>query len=151
MNLRDPQLEETPFALFLDFATAFPSVSREYVLDALAAAGVPRHLLRVTGAMYTAERSTIGTAAPTRSKSFSVESGVPQGCPLSGSTFCIASVPLLVALAAVVGRSGVFAFADDLALVVRSLRLLPQIRRTLEAVGAATALMVRCAKCAIVP
>lgn len=44
-----------------------------------------------------------------------------------------------------------FAFADDLALVVRSIRLLPQIRRTLEAFGAATGLKVRCTKCAIVP
>lgn len=33
-DLSDPQLDETPFVFFLDFATAFPSACRAFVIDA---------------------------------------------------------------------------------------------------------------------
>lgn len=60
----------------------------------------------------------------------------------------------LAALAGVGRRSwprSVFAFAGDLALVVRSIRVVPRIWRTLEAFGAATALRVRSSRSALAP
>lgn len=58
------------------------------------------------------------TSGPT--ESFPVTSGVPQGCPLSGSMFTVALRPLLELLVGECGPERVFIYADDAAVILRS-------------------------------
>lgn len=115
-------------SIFLNFATAFPSIVREFIIDAMRQAKMSSGDLRVARALYVPETITVGRGVAPTANSVVVRSGVPQGCRFSGCAFSLASFPLLKALAEVVGQANVFAFADDLALVIHSLRVLPPCR-----------------------
>lgn len=64
--------------------------------------------------------------------------GVPQGCPLSGSIFACATVGLIRMLAEVIAEDQIFRFADDTAVIVDGVQQLAAIRRVFEVFREAT-------------
>lgn len=83
--------------------------------------------------------------------SFEVSSGVPQGCPMSGATFAVASLPLLLSLRDLLGEDAVFGFADDVAILVRGMEELRAVAATFAAFSAATSLQLNIKKTVLVP
>ena len=83
-----------PLYVFYDFAAAFPSVFREWILAVLKHIGCPQGILNVIEALY--DRNTAYVrAADALVLLFEITSGVLQGCPLSGSIFAICVDPFL--------------------------------------------------------
>lgn len=118
-------------AVFLDFATAFPSLAHGWLFSVMTAAGLPEAIIRVVIFLYS-KQVTYFMVAGELVAEVALERGVKQGCPLSGTLFAMAVDPLLRRLAQGPGplQQWVFAYADDLAIVFRALcvglaRLLP--------------------------
>lgn len=98
-------------------------------------AGIPTFIINVVLFLYS-EQDTLFVMNGEVVATVCIGRGVKQGCPLSGSLFALAVDPLLRRLAQGPGPldQGTFAYADDLALVLRLLReglarLLPIFRR----------------------
>lgn len=120
--------------VFLDFATAFLSLKHCWLFAVLRRAGIPEFVINIVKFLYT-EQETLFVICGEIVATVSVGRGVEQGCPLSGSIFALAVDPLLRRSAQGPGPLDhrVFAYADDLALVLRLLkeglaRLLPIFR-----------------------
>ena len=116
--------------LFLDFAKAFDSVSRRYVLKLLSKVGVPDEYGHLIGGLY--ERTY---AKPIMRGDHEVRiamlDGLKQGCPLSPLLFILAIDPLLTQLE---GMRGVEekCFADDLGVGFRDWSLLAPMTEIIE-------------------
>lgn len=80
-----------------------------------------------------------------------VGSGVPQGCLVSGSIFTAALRPLWEMLANELGPSGVFIYADDVAVVLPSIRGIGRVQRIFQAFGDVTGLRLKPQKCRLLP
>ena len=80
--------------LLLDFKAAFPSMSHDFIWDALRAAGIPTQFISVIKMFYFNNRHKLKVKGKLFD-SVSVESGVRQGCPLSGVIFAVCADLLL--------------------------------------------------------
>lgn len=77
-------------------------------------------------------RTTTWVGRPTsggRTAQFDIAAGVPQGCPLSGSILSACTRALIAQLELVIDPAHIFAFADDVAILVASVHDLAVIRR----------------------
>jgi hypothetical protein len=99
--------------LLLDFASAFPSVSRSYLLSTLAASGLPRRALNAARLLYTATQAEVSLGG-TRHGRFSMSAGIRQGCPLSPLLFATCTDEILRELQDLEDTDA-YAFADDTA------------------------------------
>lgn len=106
-------------AILVDFRTAFPALSRRWLLKVLRAMGMPLGMVRVVEQLYincecmlVFSGEVVGTMA--------ITSGIKQGCPMSGSLFALAVDPFLrcILVTSVVGLLRLEAYADDLAIVM---------------------------------
>ncbi len=107
---------ERGMSIFFNFEAAFPSLSREYVFEALGNLGLPLELLQVVACLYENNSHLLklkGEMIP----SICATSGVRQGCPLSPLLFVICIDPLLRRLSKWFPDSTVRAYADDNAMV----------------------------------
>lgn len=108
--------------LFLDHKTAFPSLSHEWLFEALEASAAPLPLRRAARAMYTRGAAEIALpgAVPVR---FPATSGVRQGCPRSATLFVLALEPWHVMVRWGSPAPGCLwgAYASDVALALRRL------------------------------
>ena len=104
--------------ILFDFKAAFPSLAHEMIWDVLEATGVDTDFISVVKAFYRNNKHLLKL----RGMIFEgvlVESGVRQGCPLSGLLFAICVVVLNTRLNGILKRNEVVdAFADDIAVVV---------------------------------
>ena len=80
-------------AVFLDFASAFPSLSQEYIHASLERAGVPRRARNAFRALYHTNRCRISIKGGVF-EGFSMASGVRQGCPLSPLVYALVAEDL---------------------------------------------------------
>ena len=80
-----------------------------------------------------------------------IESGILQGCPLSGSLFVIAADPLLRMLEALFPNATIKAFADDLGGVFPSLRNITLLENTFKEFAQISGLHLKPAKSKILP
>lgn len=101
-------------------------------------------------APYRPNRNFVGRPDSADAPSFCAHTGAPQGCPLSGSVFSTCTAPLTKMLSDAVGPSAVYAFADDVAVGIKSLRQLPRIHAIFDAFSKATALYLKPAKCILI-
>lgn len=74
-----------------------------------------------------------------------------KGCPLSGGAFSLATLPMLRALASILGEHRMLGYAGDRALVIPSVTLLPRVAAVLDAMTRAAGLRLNIAKCCCVP
>jgi hypothetical protein len=152
VSMSATNLKRAATVLF-DFCTAFPSLAHAWIFMVLAAMHIPcgfigaiRQLYACCWAMLVFNGAELG--------SILIESGIKQGCPLSGSIFALAIDPLIRYLlhTSVLGSICITAFADDIAIVVANLFvMLPNILDTFRQWAQATNLCLNGKKSVIIP
>jgi hypothetical protein len=142
-----------PILALWDIASAFPSVSHEWLMLVLDLIGAPCGLRNLVRALYRACRAFAVMNGDIRFLYF-VQSGVLQGCPLSGMLFAIIFDPFLRHLEAVIDarRQGTSrACADDVGASLNSLSSLLEIKPCFDAAERLGGLGLKPAKCVIIP
>ena len=111
--------------LQVDTKKAFDSIDHAFITAVLAHVGFPAWFILVVLALFL-RASVVPVLASQTNDRIPISRGVKQGCPLSPTLFVIIYDPLICEVAALDdGASSVtpFAFADDLAVAVTSIRL----------------------------
>ena len=106
-------------ALFYDFKAAFPSVEHKLLHSYFEALRWPTWLLWFIQMLYSYNYCFISLRSGLYA-GFTLTRGVRQGCPLSPLLFAVVSELLLRRLQVQIPRSMRRAYADDLAMVLRS-------------------------------
>ena len=99
-----------------DFEAAFPSFSHESLWKVLSHIGVPQFMLRAFQNLYAHVKHRIKIKGVVKD-SFTLHSGVRQGCPLSPVLFVVVVDLLLRRLRRLLPEVVVRAFADDIGIV----------------------------------
>lgn len=104
--------------LLFDFSAAFPSLSHDLIWDTLEYAGGDPAYIDVVKLLYRNNWHLLKIGGSTYN-GIQVNSGVRQGCPLSGLLFAICIDVFLLKIQRVLRRDEcVGAFADDIAVVL---------------------------------
>ena len=117
--------------LQVDTKKAFDSIDHTFITSVLAHVGFPGWLLMVVLALFEGAVVSPVLAAPTKDR-IPIRRGVKQGCPLSPTLFVIIYDPLICEIAALGGADFMvspFAFADDLAVAVKSVTMVVLVIR----------------------
>jgi hypothetical protein len=137
--------------LLLDFKAAFPSISQSFLLKMLGHLHLPRQVQNVIKNLYEGHSCNLcfgGMQEP----GFQIGAGIRQGCPLSPLLFALVVDIVLRRIKAKVPNVKVFAFADDVALILedvgRDLGILQGIFDDLEEVAG---LVLNKKKCVLIP
>ncbi|CAK0871782.1 unnamed protein product, partial [Prorocentrum cordatum] len=130
-----------PMFLSFDFRQAFPSLFREVIEKVLPRYGVPLGF-----------RNVIMGASAELEPLFALMCGIMQGCPLSGTVWCLAmDAPIRALLAAIAEHGSLTACADDLGMLIKNAVALPSIDRTFVSIEFAFNLQLALHKCVLVP
>jgi hypothetical protein len=139
--------------ILFDFASAFPSLSHDYIFAALHRLGVPPMILRALHSLY--QRCRASVAIDGCDVIFiEIFAGIKQGCPASGSVFALALDPFvrMMCLRLPKPLNTVTAFADDLAVVaVNLLAALRDLYPDFATMLAASGLRLNAAKTLVLP
>jgi hypothetical protein len=103
---------------------ASPSVDQGFLFNALQKIGMDANWIRHVKALYVRNVQKIGS---TDTEGFNADTGIRQGCALSPVLFAIVADLLLRKLQQELPGSTIRAFADDTAMVIDDMRLLPRI------------------------
>lgn len=151
------------FALLLDFAKAYDSLSREFMLAALEHAGIPPRFVTAVQCLHdgTSCRFLI---TGYESKAVAVKRGIRQGCPLAPMLFLIRLDALYVCVMQCAGIRGVditangttreikiCGYADDIALYVTGRESTTAAMAELMLFGSASGLLVNMSKSVALP
>ena len=113
------QSERGATVLF-DFRAAFPSLSHDFLFDALSAIGLPTEYTTMLRLFYRNNKHKIRVGNQ-MFDSVHVHSGVRQGCPLSPLLFALCADILLREISATLRDAGIVrAFVDDTAVVLNN-------------------------------
>ena len=105
--------------VLLDFASAFPSISQEFLFEVLRHIGLPRNSLNLLTSLYSnsfCEVKQGNTTVP----GFSLQTGVRQGCPLSPLLYATVAEIMLDKIEQQCPGTLTRCYADDTALVVNN-------------------------------
>ena len=128
-----------------------PSISHYFLFWVLRALQVPKGLLSAMQAMYDGNEAFVEIGGQLIWL-FSIEQGVLQGCPLSGTLFVFCVNVVLKMLDVAVGPGGSLrAFADDIAIVVKHIGHMKEVHAAFESFGRGTNLKLKPKKCVCVP
>ena len=136
-----------------DFKSAFPSMDHDFIWDTLDSIGLPSEFVSAIQALYRNNQHRIKL----QGRSFpgpEVQSGVRQGCPLSGLLFAICADVLLTRIQSVLtkGHELVRAFADDTAAVVHDyVTTLPVLSILFDEYEQISRLMLNISKTVFIP
>jgi hypothetical protein len=137
--------------ILLDFAAAFPSVSQQFLRAALKHVGFPPAALHFMDAMYHKNACKVQIKG-SRYEGFEMSGGIRQGCPLSPLLFITAMDGLLRLIMREVAGATVKAFADDTAVVFKSLKEdLPVLHKIFWKLERASGLRLNMKKCILIP
>ena len=138
-------------AMALDLAAAFPSISRAWIARAFQLVRAPLGL-QVFIANTHSSTWALSFASSGIHYDYEMASGVQQGCPLAGVAFVVCFDFALRALMHTLAENAkILACADDIFLVLRTIRLLAPVSEVFTKVAGATALCLSPTKCIIVP
>jgi len=101
---------------WLDVSNAFGAIPHAALEAAIENCGAGEGLLRIVRDIYDGATSTVSVAEG-RTPDIQVQSGIRQGCPLSGLLFIMAIDPVVAGLQGQASDHRVLAFADDLCLL----------------------------------
>lgn len=142
-----------------DQEKAFDVVSHDYIFQILQQARIGSNVQKMVRALYCGPTSAV-TIRGSVSESFSVGRGVRQGCPLSPVLYVLAIEPLLQRLASdsQIGRfplppdappAAIFAYADDLTLVLPDEHSLNRAMTVIHLYGQASGAKLNTAKSSV--
>ena len=144
--MRERRLE---FVLFLDTRKAFDSIDHSFIHAVVRKAGFPRWLQLVIAALLF-DAWVVPVVAEDTTVRISIRRGVKQGCPLSPLLFILCYDTLLRRLQAL-DATLVLGFADDLAVMAKSLNLIYEVMRLLDAFRRVSGLGINEDKTKILP
>jgi hypothetical protein len=124
-------LKGLPAIIQFDVYAAFPSVAHELSMIICRAMGLPEGLLNYVKSLYE-DNMCICRGGDADKTLYKIESGIIQGCPLSGSIFVLTVDPFLRLLKKTLPSATSRAFADDIATLVQSLQDLPHSQEKLR-------------------
>ena len=107
--------------VLFDFASAFPSMSQEYMLELLTTLGVPPNAMNMIQALYHNNKCLIQTNGA-QIDGFKMSTGVRQGCPLSPLLYAICAEILIERIRMEIPSAIVRAYADDTAVLLQDLQ-----------------------------
>lgn len=138
--------------LLLDFAQAFPSLVHDWLFRVLDNLRLPAQLVALICAMYRCN-PIVFEVSGSPVVEIVVESGIGQGCPLSGSLSASVLDPRLRRLMAhrMLASARLFAYSDYVAVLRRLRTELPQLLQTLQWRAAVSGLALKPSKCVVLP
>ena len=143
-------VKELPAIILFDFCAAFPSVAHELIMIICGAMGLPEGLLNYIRSLYEDNVCIYRGCASDRTL-YKIESGIIQGCPLSGSIFVLTVDPFLKLLKKTIPSATNRAFADDIATLVQSLQDLPCLKKSFDLFRDISGLALKVQKCSLIP
>ena len=143
--------QDDPAAVFFDFQAAFPSISHAFLHETLSALGLPPTVCRFISCLYWGHGCRIAGTDGLH-EGFRIGAGIRQGCPISPLLFAVVVDPLLRRLRRALPSDTVRAYADDLAVVLRSLSgALPCLVEIFQDFAAASGLHLNFGKVILIP
>ena len=137
--------------VLFDFASAFPSMSQEYMFELLTSLGVPPNALNMIRALYHNNKCTIQTNG-VQIDGFNMSTGVRQGCPLSPLLYAICAEILIERIRMEIPSAIVRAYADDTAVLLQDLwRDTPILAKIFADFGSMSNLHLNLNKTVIIP
>ncbi|GFR13725.1 retrovirus-related Pol polyprotein from type-1 retrotransposable element R2 [Trichonephila clavata] len=125
------RLKKDKYLAWLDISNAFGSVPRQVIIDALVSVGADQDFITLVFNIYEDSTTQVlteeGPTAP-----IALQSGVKQGCPLSGILFNIAIDQVLRSVQEDRSHRAVLAFADDLVLLADSAEEMQEMLQTTD-------------------
>ena len=112
--------------------------------------GLPEGLLNYLKFLYE-DNQCIYRGDETDKNLYRIDSGIIQGCPLSGSIFVMTVDPFLRLLRKTLPSSTNRAFADDIATIVQSLQDLPTLKTNFDLFRDVSGLDLKIKKCSLIP
>lgn len=140
-----------PAIILFGFESAFPSIARQYIWDVVARMALPRGVRQILMAMYSPSQMLMGRSGAGARRKITLRTGVPQGCPLSGSMLAVPSQALVALLSLEVDPNDLFVDADDIAMITRSIADVGRIVAMFDTIAAPTSLRLKVSKCRVVP
>ena len=140
-----------PAAVFFDFSAAFPSISWEYMWHILKRISAPEFLRTALRNLYRNNSQILRLRSASGKHAFVAKAGVKQGCPLSPLIFAVCVDPLLRRLGNALPGALIRAFADDIALVARTLPMVRQALKIFDHFGRISNLVLNLGKTILVP
>ena len=106
--------------VLFDFASAFPSMSQDYMFNMLTALCIPQNAFNMVQALYDNSRCTVQSNG-TQVDGFKMTAGVRQGCPLSPLLYAICAELLIERIRLEIPSAAIRAYADDTAVLIQNL------------------------------
>ena len=154
---------DPPVALMLDFAKAYDSIERDYLLQVLREMRLPARFLRFVDATHTDTTASFLVNGGF-SRAIPVTRGIRQGCPLAPMLFILGLEPLIATIVSTGDLDGyhlqaageskdvqVVAYADDTTLYLVRSSLLPMVRRLLDDFAECSGLSINVEKSTVLP
>lgn len=139
-----------------DQGKALDCVGHDYLFSVMRSSGLPESLCEMTKTLYCAAQSRVAVNGAL-TEPFTIERGVPQGCPLSPALYALSINPLLFNLTAdravhtlpLPGPASppVFAYADDLMVILKNEDSLGRVLELFARYGAGSGAQVNREKC----
>ncbi|CAK0822989.1 unnamed protein product [Prorocentrum cordatum] len=143
--------QENGACLLMDFASALPSISQEFIFAVLSSIGIPDKAMNVIHALYADSYCTVRHGA-SQATGFRLEAGVRQGCPLSPLLYATVAELLLDRIEQECSGTLVRAYADDTALVFTDYwQEAPLLQRMFEGLACISGLRLNLQKSVAIP
>ena len=137
--------------ILVDLTAAFPSLSQDFLFSVLEKQGVPGSIRGAIRQFYNNNVHEIEVDRES-SPSFTVTSGVRQGCPMSPVLFALALDPFLDYLKGHIPKDSLIkAYADDMAVSITEVSHLTRLTAPFELLKEAANLEVNVSKTVLVP
>ncbi|CAK0826931.1 unnamed protein product, partial [Prorocentrum cordatum] len=144
---------DIPVLYSLDFGQAFPSLNQDFLILSLRALKLPEAFVSFVTFLYASVEGVVSHLG-SLVHIFWIQSGIIQGCALSGTLYALSTAVFLVDLASRVEAAGlglVRACADDIGGTLLAIRHLVHVYRVMQMASDMANLALKVSKCKIVP